>query len=184
MADDAPKPRVMTEDEAYAIAADRVTRETAELSTKVTGLETEKAELQSKLDVAEASVATEKAAREKAEKDLTEFKAEVETAREIAARKDGRVAKVRETAKHLPDDFYTPERAARWAELDEEKFNEYLAEIAAMVPAGAGAGNGTGGSGAPRQTAMSGVPLSGGDVGSGNAEKLFALRRGGATNGE
>ncbi len=176
MADDAPKPRMMTEDEAYAISAANVKRETADLTEKVERLEREKAELQSKLDVADTELATVKAAREKADQDLADFKTQVETEREIASRMDTRVGKVREVAKSLKDDFFTDERKARWAAMDDAAFEGYLAEIAAFNDVEAPT------SGAPRQTAMAGAPAAtatGTAPVPSTAEKLLAMRRGG-----
>jgi chromosome segregation ATPase len=180
MADAQPAeaPRHMTEHEAYAIAADRVVRETADLNEKVSKLESDVTELKAKLDVSEAAVATEKAARETADKALADFKAEAETQKEIAARRGEREKKVREVAKHMKDDWFSEERIGRWASMEDAQFGEYIAEIAALggssVPAGT----------PPRETAMVGapvVPAGSGDTGP--MERMFAHRRGVTVNG-
>jgi septal ring factor EnvC (AmiA/AmiB activator) len=144
--------RTFTEGEAYALVADNVQRETASLTASVdqltsekAALETEKATLQNQLDVAVA-------AREKAEQDLADFKESVENEKAVAARTDQRVAKVREVAKHLKDEFYTPERAQRWAAMDDDAFDAYVKELAELS---AGVTTTTSGE-PPRETAMAG----------------------------
>jgi len=124
--------RTFTEGETYALVADNVARETAglqaekaELETQITTLQAEKAELQTQLDVAVA-------AREKAEQDFSDYKADLVAKAEIAERRDARVAKVREAAAHLKDDFFTDERAERWAAMETAEFDEYVAELAAV----------------------------------------------------
>lgn len=158
MADD-PKdtPRTFTEREAYALVADNVQRETAALSTQVETLSSEKAALETRVEVAEAALATEKAAKEKAEQDLVDFKAQLETEKAQEGRKADRVAKVRETAKHLTDEFFTPERASRWAAMEDAAFEEYISELAAVSTGTAPAGDGE----APRETAMAGKQVAG-----------------------
>lgn len=159
--------RTFTEGEAYAIVADNVQRETASKTAENEQLGREKADLQAKLDTADAALATEKAAREKAEKDLTDLKAEQEREQAAAAVRDERVTKVRETAKHLGDDFFTKERADRWAGMEQEQFDGYITELAELskgieAPKGAGADKDKGAGGAPRETAMAGTSVSGG----------------------
>jgi DNA gyrase/topoisomerase IV subunit A len=167
--------RTLTEHEAYAIAADRVQRDTAALTEQVEELTKEKAELSSKLDVSEAQLATERAAKEKAEKDLGDYKSQVDQERQVASRRDARVAKIREVAKHLNDDFYTDERVTRWAQMDDEAFGAYTAEMAAVSTGPVSS------TPAPRETAMTGAVVVASSTGDTNyGEKLFALRRGGA----
>lgn len=128
------EPRTLTEAEANAIIADRVTRETAELNTRVSTLETEKAALQSELDVAQANLATETTARETAERELADFKASVETEREQARLQDERTAAVKAAVPTLKDDYFTPERAARWAKMSEEDFNGLVEDMKPAAP--------------------------------------------------
>lgn len=150
-------PRMLTEGEAYAISASDVVRETASLKTEVETLKREKAELESKLDVEAAAKATEIAAREKAEKDLADYKAEQTLKAEQASRSESRVAKVREVAGHLKDDFFTPERAARWAAMEDPEFDAYVAELAEVSPKGDATSKGEGE--VPRETAAAGRPI-------------------------
>lgn len=143
--------RVFSEEELVAITADRVTRETAELTSKVETLEGEKTDLGNKLDVETAAreAAEQKAA--KAETDLQEFKDGVEAEKAAAARKDERLAKVREAASHLPDSFFEDDgRVARITAMSDEAFEGYVSDIRDTT-------TGTGeSSGAPRETAMQG----------------------------
>lgn len=177
MADGDQSQRTLSWEQANAIAADRATRETAEYKAKVDELTREKAELQSKLDVSEAAVSTEKTARETAEKALQDFKTETEQKAAIAARREARVAKVRETAKHLKDDFFTDERRDRWAAMDDDAFSTYVAEIAALAPAA-----NSGSAPVPRESAMQATAPA--PTGSGTARTLFDLRRGVSTSGQ
>ncbi len=177
----AETPRTLTEHEAYAIAADRVVRETADLTDKVGRLETENAELKAKLDVSETAVASEKAAKETAEKALADFKAETETAREVAARRGEREKKVREVAKHMKDDWFSEERIGRWAAMEDAQFSEYVAEIAALGGAAAPAP-----ATAPRETAMVGAAVkpAGTESDFGPMAQMFGARRGVSVNGQ
>lgn len=125
--------RTFSEEEHTAILAATVSRETAELAQEketlagqVTALTAEKAELANKLDV-------EVTARETAEQALADYKAEVERQREIASRTDERVKAVRDALPHKEEAWFTPERAARWAEMDDEGFKSYVAELAEVT---------------------------------------------------
>lgn len=129
-------PRMLTEGEAYAVAASEVQRETAALTSEVETLKSEKAELEKKLDLETSAKTAAEQAREKAEKDLADYKAEQELKAEQASRSESRVAKVREVASHLKDDFFTPERAARWAAMEDPEFDAYVAELAEVSPKG------------------------------------------------
>jgi hypothetical protein len=124
--------RTFTEGEAYALVADGVARETASkvadierLTAEKAALETEKSVLQGQLDVAVV-------ARETAETALASFQATVVAEKEIAACKDARIAKVREVAAHLKDDFFTEARVDAWARKTEDDFAAYVAELAAL----------------------------------------------------
>ena len=152
------KARMLTEQEAYAIAADRVQQETAALQEKLANLEAEKAqiqadhktELQNQTDLHEAALQTERQNAEKVKKELADYQAQTQRDREISERKDERVAKMREVAKHLKDEWFT-ERAMRWAEMDEESFEALRREFAAVSEAGATETEQTE---PPRETAM------------------------------
>ena len=154
-----PPVRTFTEQEAYALVADNVQRETAAAVAQVETLTSEKAALETTLEVAEAALATEKARADGAIEWHEAFVAKIETEKANAGRKDARVAKVRETAKHLKEDdpFFTPERADRWAQMDDAAFESYLAEIAAVSSNVAPAGEGA----PPRETAMQGQQVAG-----------------------
>lgn len=152
MAETVLKERAFSEDEAYAIVADRVARETSELTGKITALESEKAELANKLDV---EIAAKEAAELKATAAATEheeFLAQVEKDKANLARKDERLAKVREAASHLTDEFFTNEsRVERIVSMEDDAFDGYVADLrdaAAAAPKGTGT--------PPRQTAMEG----------------------------
>lgn len=147
---DTAEGRVFSEDEMTAIIADRVQRETASLTE-------EKAELQNKLDV---EIAAREAAEQRAtaaEKSLEDYKAEVTAREEAAKRKDDRLAKVRESASHLPEEFFTDEdRVARIVAMDEDTFTGYLGDLTA---AAVKAPSTTDPSKPPRETAMKGEPV-------------------------
>lgn len=152
MAEITADPRVFSEDEAYAIAADRVTKETATLTEKVSTLESEKAELATKLDV---EIAAREAAEQKAtaaETKHEEFLAQIETEKARDARKDERLKKVREAASHLTDEFFEDsDRVARIVAMEDDAFDGYIADLrdaAAHAPQGDGK--------PPRETAMDG----------------------------
>ena len=141
--------KTYTEPEHIAILSDRLAKETADLTAQVDQLTTASTELGNKLDLAEsAKVAAEQKVTE-AEKSLEDFKAEV-TEREAAAeRKETRVAKLRESAEHLAEDFFTDEtRVARIVAMKDEDFTGYLADLAAT---GVNAPKATT---VPRETAM------------------------------
>lgn len=158
MAEATETPRAFSEDEAYAIAADRVTRETAELKDKIAQLESEKAALQTEKDEIANKLDVEITAREAAETKHNEFVAQLEAEKEKQSKKDDRIAKVREAAKHLDDEFFSDEaRVDRIVAMDDEVFDGYVADLtAAATKAGS---EGEGGA-PPRETAMTGDPAS------------------------
>lgn len=135
----AAEQRTFSEDEHTAILAATVKSETAALTDRVAELEAANASLLTEKAELEENVELEKAAKATVEAEFASFKGEVEHAAEVAARVEVREKAFREAAPHLPDTFFTPERAARWAELPEEDFNDRLAEVAATAPAADGA---------------------------------------------
>lgn len=153
--------RTFSEEEHTAIVADRVARETAELEgqnqtlqEQVTALTTEKAELQTRLDTAEV-------ARAAAEQALADYKAEVTATAEKAARRAERLASVREAAKHMPDAWFTDQRADEWAAMEQASFDSFLTATK-EVSAALTANGGEAGAGAAAETAaLQGAP--GGD---------------------
>lgn len=148
-----PADKKYSEDEHLAIVADRVTRETSTLSSEKAALETAKSELESKLDVEIASKEAEKVRADGAEKALADYKAEVEGEREAAARKDTRVAAVKEAAPHLDEEFFKDEdRVTRIVAMEDEAFEAYVADMKAVIPAGTPAAKET--KEVPRESAM------------------------------
>lgn len=147
--------KTYSEDEHIAILTDRVAKETAELTAERDQLTGSMTELETKLDVeTSAKVAAEKRADEAAQA-LEEFKAQVEAEREAAARKDTRVALMRENAQHLGEDFFNDEkRIARVVAMKEEDFEGYLADLKVTAPTAGATTTST----APRETAMKGEP--------------------------
>lgn len=151
MADNGDK--TFTETEHLAILTDRVATETAELSTQKAALEAEKSDLQSKLDIAESAKAAAEQERDTAVQELADFKGQIEQEREAAARKDDRLAKVKEVAAHLGDDFFADEaRVTRIVAMEEGTFEGYLDDLKATAPATT-----TTSTTAPRETAMAGA---------------------------
>lgn len=127
--------RTFTEEEMNAITADTVRRETASLNQEVTDLKAEKAELETKVTDLENSLDLAEQAKEKAEKDLEDYKASVAREQELAELAQKRTEKVREVAKGVKEDFFTPERAERWAKMDAEEFDSYVGELAELYTA-------------------------------------------------
>lgn len=150
--------KTFTETEHIAILADRVASETASLTQANTVLTTEQADLQNKLDVAEsAKVAAEQRA-EKAEKDFAEFKTGLDELATQGAKKDERIAAVKEVAAHLGDAFLDEadevgkSRVARIVAMDDDSFVGYVADLKATVPAGSTVVT------PPREAALLGTP--------------------------
>jgi chromosome segregation ATPase len=145
--------KTFSESEHIAILADRVSKETADLTAERDQLQAAKTELENKLDVAESAKTAAEQKAETAEKALADYKAEVEEQREAAARKDDRIKQIRESAEHLDDAFFADEaRVNRIVAMKDEDFEGYLADIkatAAKAPATTKAE-------APRETAMAG----------------------------
>lgn len=126
-------PRTFTEAEHEAILTEAVRREVAS-ATEAT--ETEKAELQNRIDVLEAEKAEALTAKENAETALEEFKQSITEKEEAEARKESRVAAVKEiAATELPDTYFSDERTTRWAEMSEEAFEALLDDMAEQAMA-------------------------------------------------
>lgn len=162
--------KTYSEAEHIAILADRVSTETASLTAERDQLATDKGELATKLDVSESAKTAAEQRAEKAEKDLEDFKAEIQEREAAAARKDERLTKVRESAKHLGEDFFKDEdRVNRIVAMKDEEFAGYLGDIAA-TSTGAPARSVD----APRETAMQGDD---GDKGTTSAARSHLLGR-------
>lgn len=162
--------KTYSEGEHIAILSDRVAKETADLTAERDQLVTDKGDLETKLDVAEsAKVAAEQEAAD-AKKALDDFKAEVETEREAAARKDERIAKVKEIASHLADDFFEDDaRVSRIVAMADDQFEGYLGDLSATSKTT------TKITAVPRETAMAGGAAA--DAGTVSAGQSFLMRR-------
>jgi hypothetical protein len=161
-----------SESEHLAILEDRVNRETADVTAERDQLKTEKAELESKLDVETAAKTAAEQRAEKAEADLEAFKAEVVEKEQAAAKKDERLQKVREAAKHLEDSFFEDTtRIERIVAMTDDFFDGYVADLASTAKVAGNTANG----GVPRETAMQGAPA-GGDEKAAPAGAGFLLR--------
>lgn len=161
--------KTFSEQEHLAILADRVTKETASLTAERDQLATDKTELENQLDVEQTAKAAAEKRAEEAEKALDEYKSEVEAERESAKKKDERVAKAREVAGHLADDFFEDEkRVERILAMSDEGFEGYLADLGAASKSAPKTTTTI-----PRETAMSGAPTA---PQSGTAGRDFFLR--------
>ena len=146
--------KTFSESEHIAILADRVSKETADLTAERDQLVTTKTELENKLDVAESAKTAAEQKAETAEKALADYKAEVDAQREAAARKDDRIKQIKESAEHLDDAFFADEaRITRIVAMKDEDFEGYLADIKATVTTPAA----TTKTQPPRETAMAGT---------------------------
>lgn len=165
-----------SESEHTAILADRVATETASLTGELETVKASEAELQTKLDVAEsARVAAEQAA-EKVTAEFEEFKTGLETLREAASRKDDRLAKVKEVAAHLDDEFFADEkRVERIVAMDDAQFEGYVEDLKVTAPTG------TVTTVVPRETAMTGSPVVTAPAGTPSAASTVLLGRFGHT---
>lgn len=170
MADDN---KTFTEQEHIAILTDRVAKETAELTGERDTLKTEKSDLESKLDVAESAKVAAEQARDAAVKELADFKAGIDELAAAEGRKDERLAKVKEVAAHLGEDFLKDEaRVARIVAMDEDSFTGYVADLSATAPAATSTAQ------PPRQTAMVGAAATvPGTPGAPSAGRDFLLGR-------
>jgi DNA repair exonuclease SbcCD ATPase subunit len=112
--------RTFTEKEHEALVTDAVRREVASATEET---RREVAELQSKLDVLESEKAAAEQRAADAEKALEDYKAEQARVAEVAAKRDERVAAIKEVSAHLPDTYFTDERVGRWAEMADDAFD-------------------------------------------------------------
>lgn len=160
--------KTFSENEHLAILADRVTKETATLTAERDQLVTEKTELENQLDVEKTAKAAAEQRASDAEQALNDYKAEIEQERETAKRRGERVAKAREVAGHLADDFFEDDkRVERILAMSDEGFEGYLADLGA---ASKSAPKST--TTIPRETAMAGAGASTAS----NAGRDFFLR--------
>lgn len=175
MADDPNADKTFTLSEHTAILADRVSTETAAIVQERDGIKSERDELATKLDVETAARTAAETAKAEAEKALADFKAEVEEREAAAARKDDRLAKVKEAAPHLGADFLDEKneqasaRIVRIVAMADEAFEAYVTDLGATKPEGYQP------PAPPRETAMVGDPAGGG--GSTSAASTVLLGR-------
>jgi chromosome segregation ATPase len=164
--------KTYSENEHIAILSDRVAKETADLTAERDQLVSVRSELETKLDVAESAKQAAEQRAADAEKSLEDFKAQIETEREAAARKDERIAKAKETAGHLADDFFEDEkRVARIVAMADEDFEGYLNDLASTSTTTTKTTTTV----VPRETAMAGQQVA--DTGTESVAKGFLLRR-------
>lgn len=132
-----------TETQLETLVSDGVARETAaltevneELRSQVDTLTSEKAELETTVTTLETERDTERAAKEAAIQEFADFKAEQEEAAAQAALRDDRVKAFKEAAGALHgEDYYTEERAEKWAAMPEDIFTDTLETVSAAAEA-------------------------------------------------
>lgn len=163
--------RTFTEAELTAIVADRVQRETANITADIEKLRTENTELANKLDVEISGRQAAEKAKADIEAEFETHKKDVEEREQAAARKDERVKAMREAAAHLDEKFFTDDtRVKRVIAMDEDSFKGYLDDL--KVTAGGAPKNNQG---LPRETAMEGQQVNGGEN-TGTAARSFLQR--------
>lgn len=161
--------KTFSENEHLAILADRVTKETANLTAERDQLVTEKTELENQLDVETTAKTAAEQRADEAEKALADYKTEVEQERESAAKKDDRLARAKEVV--LDDKFFEDEsRVTRIVAMSDEQFDGYLADLGAASKSAPQ----TTTTSIPRETAMAGA---GADKPTATAGQNFLLRR-------
>ena len=165
--------RTFTEAEHFAVLTAAVQRETADVTVERDQLRTQVEERQTALDVLTAERDTAAAERDAARTELAEYRAEVERAAEVAARTETRATAVREVTAHLPE-YVTPERATRWAQMEQADFDALLADLKDAMPADDGRQSAT----TPpfRQTAAFGGGTTPTEKPGGSIKELLALR--------
>jgi chromosome segregation ATPase len=161
-------------EEHTAILADRVARETSEVTAKNTELEAKVQDLTTKLDAADSAKLAAEQAKEKAEGDLTTYKADVEKREAAAERAGTRTEVIKTKLPHLDDKWFEAEgRMDRIVAMEDDKFEGYVDDLLASAPAGDGKTPIT--REVPRETAMVGKTVEGGAV-KGGAASAFLLR--------
>lgn len=152
MADSTTQPvpgNVYSEAQHFSLLKSAVESETASLTTakaeleaRVEAVESEKAakatelsEAQTRIDLLEADKASAEAAAEAARTELAEFKAEIARQAQISTLKDSRKSLVQAANAALSDDFFSDERITRWAEMSDEAFQVFVADLTEMAKA-------------------------------------------------
>jgi hypothetical protein len=108
----------------------------SELETRVETLESEKAsaalelsQTKTQIDLLEADKSTAEAAAESARTELETFKTEIARKAQISELKNVRKSRVQTANEALDDDFFSDERITRWAEMSEEAFDAFVADM-------------------------------------------------------
>lgn len=147
--------RTFTEAELTAIVADRVARETANITTEVEKLRSENTELANKLDAEISAKTAAEQSKAAAEAEFEAFKKDTEEREQAAARKDERLKVVREAASHLSEDFFKDEdRVKRIVAMKDDEFTGYVDDLKLS-----GGGAPKSDNGVPRETAMAGQAI-------------------------
>lgn len=137
-----------TEEQHFALLESAVARETSTLNTRIAELEgqlvaqctetasvaTVNTDLQTRIDVLEAEKSAAVAATSEVQAAFDTFKSELADKAEIQTRKADRVAAIQAANEGLPEEYFTDERAQRWAEMSDETF-DVLVEGLSAVPA-------------------------------------------------
>lgn len=132
-----------TEAQHFALLESALTRETAELSeaketleAQVGTLSSEKAALadelatvKSRIDVLEAEKAAAEARADAAAKEFADYKAQLAREVEVAEKRTARIERVKAANNSLGEDYFTQERAQRWAEMSDEAFEALVADL-------------------------------------------------------
>lgn len=143
--------KTFTENDMALLLADRVAKETADLTAERDSLKAERDELASKLDVETAAKGAAEQKVTEIQEEFDSFKAGLEALREAAERKDERLAKVKEAAAHMGEEFLKDEkRVERIVAFTEEQFEGFLVDLKAVAPT-------PGTAGVPRESAMTGA---------------------------
>ncbi len=132
--------KTFTEQEHIAILADRVATETAAITAERDALKAERDDLATKLDVAESAKVAAEQAKETAEKEFADFKTSLDELAAAEGKRDERLAKVKEVAAHLGDDFLSTEnevgkaRVERIVAMADDQFEGYVADLKSTAP--------------------------------------------------
>jgi chromosome segregation ATPase len=163
---------MFTEGEAYALVQDNVTREvaaaTAEKDNRISELERENASLKDANDTLAVEKAAEADRANAAAQELEDFKAQTEADRETAARRETRLAALKEAAPALE---LTDERTERIVAMSDEHFDEYITGLREAASASGAPSEKPDEKPVPRESAA----FKGGDGGSGGAQQGVIL---------
>jgi len=135
MPDDEKSNRVFSESEMMTLVADRVRQETASLTESLDVAQAGLTDVKTKLDVETAAKEAAEAARDEAIKALEDFKAEIEAEKAALARKGERLAEIQKAVPSLSDSYLDDtDRITRIVAMSDEMFQQYLGDLAKVVP--------------------------------------------------